>query len=185
MINPIYFYAGAGVILISGMSWLAHDLRERGRIEAMRDISEQAQRIEIDQTKKQIQNMSAAFAVADAAMTARSVAYEVAHEKAKKLQIDGSEENNGRSKVCGDVVAHRGNAGGVSNGSSRDGSDTLRMSAAENSSGVESAEKCRCAGQSQTDIRRNIKNKLVDIAERCDKITADYNALLEICKKQF
>lgn len=182
MINPIFFYAGAGVILISGMTWLAHDLRERGRIDAMRDINEQAQRIEIDQTKKQIQNMSAAFAVADAAMTARSAAYEVAHEKAKKLQIDG-EENNGRGEKRGDVVAHRSNAGGVSNGSSSDSGDTLRMPAAENPSGVKSAEKCRCSGQSQANFRRDIKNKLVDIAERCDKITADYNALLEICKK--
>lgn len=182
MINPIYFYAVAGVILISGMSWLAHDLRERGRIEAMRDINEQAQRIEIDQTKKQIQNMSAAFAVADAAMTARSVAYEVAHEKAKKLQIDG-EENNGRGEKRGDVGAGRDNLAGLHNERSRDSSDPLRMPAAENPSGVESAEKCRCAGQSQANFRRDIKNKLVDIAERCDKITADYNALLEICKK--
>lgn len=179
--NNVFFYAAAGAAIIGAFAYWAHDLKERGRIEAISEINQQAQKIETEQKQKQIENLNVAFAVADAAMAARSKAYEVAHEKAKKLQIDG-EENNGRGEKRGDVEPNRNNAGGMFCGCSGCGSDSVRVPANKNSNRAKRAENSACTGRHGADIGRDTRLKLIKLAQDCDKITADYNALLQICE---
>lgn len=181
MINPIYFYAAAGAAIIGAFAYWAHDLKEQGRIEAISEINRQAQKIETEQKQKQIENLNAAFAIADAAMTARSKAYEVANETAQKLQND-AEKSNGRGEKRGNLEPDRNNAGGMHCDCSRGSSDSLRVPANKNPDRAKRAENSACPGRHGADIGRDTRLKLIKLAQDCDKVTADYNALLQICE---
>lgn len=181
MINPIYFYAAAGAAIIGAFAYWAHDLKEQGRLEAISEINRQAQKIETEQKQKQIENLNAAFAIADAAMTARSKAYEVANETAQKLQND-AEKSNGRGKVSGNLELNRNNAGGMHCDCSGSSSDSLRVPADKNPDRAKRAENSACPGRHGADIGRDTRLKLIKLAQDCDKVTADYNALLQICE---
>ena len=179
--NPIYFYVAAGAAIIGAFAWWTHDLKERGRLEAISEINQQAQKIETEQKQKQIESLNAAFAVADAAMAARSKAYEVANETAQKLQND-AEKSNGRGEKRSDVEPNRNNAGGLHCDCSGRSSDSVRVPANKDSDRVKRAENSACTGRHGADIGRDTRLKLIKLAQDCDKITADYNALLQICE---
>lgn len=179
--NNVFFYAAAGAAIVGAFAWWAHDLKERGRIEAINEINRQAQKIETEQKQKQIESLNAAFAIADAAMTTRSKAYEVANETAQKLQND-AEKGNGRGEKRGNLEPNRNNAGGMFCDCSGSGSDSVRVSANKDSDRAKRAENGACTGRHGADIGRDTRLKLIKLAQDCDKVTADYNALLQICE---
>lgn len=179
--NNVFFYAAAGAAIIGAFAYWAHDLKEQGRIEAITEINRQAQKIETEQKQKQIENLNAAVAIADAAMTARSKAYEVANETAQKLQND-AEKSNGRGEISGNLELNRNNAGRMFCDCSGSGSDSVRVPADKNSDRAKRAENSACAGRHGADIGRATRLKLIKLAQDCDKVTADYNALLQICE---
>lgn len=179
--NNILLYGAAGAVIVGAFAWWTHDLKEQGRLEAISEINQQAQKIETEQKQKQIENLNAAFAVADAAMTARSKAYEVANETAQKLQND-AEKSNGRGEKRGNLELNRNNAGGMFCDCSGGSSDSLRVPANKDSDRAKRAENSACPGRHGADIGRDTRLKLIKLAQDCDKVTADYNALLQICE---
>ena len=181
--NNVFFYAAAGAAIIGAFAWWSHDLKERGRIEAISEINQQAQKIEKEQAKKKIEELTAAFSVTDAAMEQRSEAYGAANEKTFLLIAEASKESNGRGEKRGNMEPCRDNPAGMLDQRSNGDSDRVRVPTAENTERAESTQKCACAGRFETDSRRNIKNKLIKMANECDNITADYNALLAICRQ--
>lgn len=179
MINPIYFYVGAAVIVIGGMTWFVKDIRERGKLEAYAEINAMSQEATVKAQEQRIADIKTGMAVTDAAMLARSAIKGAINEKAQLLLTETSKTGNGRGEICGDMVAHRRDAGGVSNGSSRGGSDSVRLRENADSKRAGRAEENRRSRQSQNDFRRN---QLIKLAAKCDEIAADYNALLAICQ---
>lgn len=183
--NRFFIYATAGAAIIGAFAYWAHDLKERGRIEAISEINQQARQIETAQAKKKIEELNAAFSATDAAMAQRSEAYGAANEKAILLITETSKikESNGNGKERGNLEPSRDNPAGMLDQHSRGDSDRLRVPPAENPQRAEPAQKCTCPGRYETDSRRNLKNKLIKLAHECDNITADYNALLAICRQ--
>ena len=183
--SPIYFYAAAGAAIIGAFVYWAHDLKEQGRLEAISEINRQARQIETEQAKKKIEELSAAFSATDAAMNQRAEAYGAANEKTFLLIAEAgkNKEGNGNGKERGNLEPCRDNPAGMLDQRPRSDSDRMRVPTAENTERAESTQKCACAGRFETDSRRNIKNKLIKMAHECDNITADYNALLAICRQ--
>lgn len=179
MINPIYFYVMAGAIVLGGMAWFVQDLRERGKLEAYAEINAMSQEATVKAQEQRIADIKTGIAVADSAMLARSAVKGAINEKAQLLIAETSKESDRRGEKCGDMVAHRSNAGGVSDGSARGGADSVRLRENADSVGAGRAEENRRARQSQNDFRRN---QLIKLAAKCDEIAADYNALLAICQ---
>lgn len=181
MINPVYFYVGAAVIAISGMTWFVKDIRERGKLEAYAEINAMSQESATKAQEQRIADIKTGMAVTDAAMLARSAVKGAINEKAQLLIAETGEKGNGRGEICGDMVAHRSNAGGVPDGSARGGANSVRLRENADSVRAGRAEENRRPGQSQNDIRRN---QLIKLAAKCDEIAADYNALLAICQSE-
>lgn len=181
--NNIFFYATAGAAIVGAFSWWAHDLKERGRIEAISEINQQARQIETERAKKKIEELNAVFSVTDAAMEKRSEAYGAANEKTFLLIAEASKESNGRGEKRGNMEPCRDNPAGMLDQRPRSDSDGMRMPTAENSERAEPAKKCACPGRYEANSRRDLKNKLIQLAHECDNISADYNALLAICRQ--
>lgn len=118
-------------------------------------------------------------------MAQRSEAYGAANEKTFLLIAEAgkNKEGNGNGKERGNMEPCRDNPAGMLDQRPRSDSDRLRVPTAENSQRAEPAKKCTCPGRYETDSRRDIKNKLIQLAHECDNITADYNALLAICRQ--
>lgn len=183
--SPIFIYGAAGAVIIGAFAYWAHDLKERGRLEAISEINRQAQKIEKEQAKKKIEELNAVFSVTDAAMNQRSEAYGAANEKAILLITETGKikESNGHGEKRSGVEPGRDNPAGMLDQRTSSDSDGMRVPTAENTQRAEPTKKCTCAGRFETDSRRNLKNKLIKMAHECDNITADYNALLAICRQ--
>lgn len=169
----------AGAIVLGGMTWFVKDIRERGKLEAYAEINAMSQEATVKAQEQRIADIKTGMAAADAAMLARSAVKGAINEKAQLLIAETSEKSNGRGEICGDMVADRRNAGGVSDGSAGSGSDSVHLRENADSVRTGRAEENRRARQSQNDIRRN---QLIRLAAKCDEIAADYNALLAICQ---
>lgn len=179
MINPIYLYVMAGAIILGGMTWFVKDIRERGKLEAYAEINAMSQEATVKAQEQRIADIKTGMAAADAAMLARSAVKGAINEKAQLLIAETSEKSDRRSEKCGDMVAHRSNAGGMSDNGARGGDNSLRLRENADSVRAGRAEEDRRSRQLKDDTRRN---QLIKLAAKCDEIAADYNALLAICQ---